>query len=175
MCYNRENHSIPDKKNGIRDRKEGNDMKLAEALILRADLQTRLGELRNRLELNAKVQEGEKPAEDPADLMKELDDMLNRLEDVMARINLTNADTITDGTSLTEKLARRECLMQRISMLRSLLNAASSTVIRNGRMEVKIYSTVNVAQLQKQVDQLSEELRLLDTAIQGLNWTTDLK
>ena len=150
-------------------------MKLAEALILRADLQTRLEELRNRLNLNAKVQEGEKPAEEPADLLKELDELLTRLEDVMGRINLTNAATVTDGTSLTEKLARRDCLMQRISMLRSLLSSAAGTVMRGSRMEVKVYSTVNVAQLQKQVDKLSEELRLLDTAIQGLNWTTDLK
>ena len=49
-------------------------MKLAEALILRADLQKRLEQLRQRLILNAQVQEGEQPAEDPESLLRELDE-----------------------------------------------------------------------------------------------------
>ena len=40
-------------------------MKLAMALSERADLQRRIAELSGRLENNAKVQEGERPAEDP--------------------------------------------------------------------------------------------------------------
>ena len=38
-------------------------MKLAEALILRADIQKRIEQLRSRLTDNAKEQEGEKPGE----------------------------------------------------------------------------------------------------------------
>ena len=41
-------------------------MKLATALAERSALQTRLTELQSRLISNAKVQEGEEPAEDPA-------------------------------------------------------------------------------------------------------------
>ena len=40
-------------------------MKLAEALINRADLQRRMNALEIRLNNNARVQEGEVPAEDP--------------------------------------------------------------------------------------------------------------
>ena len=55
-------------------------MKLATALAERADLQTRLTELQKRLNNNAKIQEGEKPAEKPEALLKELDVVLNSLE-----------------------------------------------------------------------------------------------
>ena len=40
-------------------------MKLAEALILRADLQKRIDQLRVRLNNNAKVQENDEPSEKP--------------------------------------------------------------------------------------------------------------
>ena len=42
-------------------------MKLAQALIERADLQRKLAQLGARLQQNAQYQEGEAPAEDPQD------------------------------------------------------------------------------------------------------------
>ena len=150
-------------------------MKLAEALILRADLQTRLEELRQRMIANARVQEGEKPAEDPENLLKELDGTTTKLEEMIAKINLTNANTMVEGVTLTEMLAKRESTMQKISVMRSLLDTASNVVIRGSRTEVKILSTVSVADLRKETDQLSEALRKLDTKIQSLNWTTELQ
>jgi hypothetical protein len=44
-------------------------MKLSEALILRADCQKRIQQLRERLERSAKVQEGETPFEEPQALI----------------------------------------------------------------------------------------------------------
>ena len=150
-------------------------MKLAEALILRADLQKRLEQLRQRLGASALVQEGEQPPEDPEDLLRELDQVTDQLEDLIARINLTNAQAEKDGKSLTELLARRDVLTQKISVLRSLTEAASKTVLRGSRMEVKIRSTVDVASLRRQCDDLSRDLRILDTAIQSANWLIDLR
>ena len=65
-------------------------------------------------------------------------------------------------------------LKQRLSLMRSFLDNASATVDRYSRSEIVIKSTVPVAKLQKQVDDLSKELRELDEKIQELNWTTDL-
>lgn len=48
-------------------------MKLAEALILRADTQKRIAQLKERLLLNAKVQAGDQPAEKPESLLAERD------------------------------------------------------------------------------------------------------
>lgn len=149
-------------------------MKLAEALILRADLQKRLHQLRERLILNAQVQEGEKPAEDPEALLRELDEVAGELEAMIRRINLTNAQALPSGETLTALLARRDCLTEKISILRSFLNAASDISGRSSRMEIKIYSTVPVAALQKQADSLSKQLRELDVQIQSANWTTEL-
>ena len=149
-------------------------MKLATALSERADVQRRLNQLLERLNNNAKVQEGEEPAEDPKVLLRELDALLERLEWLISRINLTNSRTLCDGVTVTELLARRDCLAKRVNALRSFLNEASAKVDRYSQKEIKILSTVKVSALQKQVDAASRDLRELDERIQGLNWTTEL-
>lgn len=149
-------------------------MKLATALSERADIQRRISQLQTRLNNNAKVQEGEEPAEDPKALLKELDALLKRLEFLMAQINLTNSKTLAGNLTLTELLARRDCLSKRVSVMRSFLDNASARADRYSQKEIKVLSTVNVASLQKQVDAVSRELRETDEQIQSLNWTTDL-
>ena len=71
-------------------------MKLAEALQERADLNTKINELRCRLGNNATVQEGEAPAEDPNELIFQLDECAARLEELIARISATNCATVTE-------------------------------------------------------------------------------
>ena len=55
-------------------------MKLALALSERADVQSKINDISSRLNRNAKVQEGEKPTEDPAELMREMEDLYEQLE-----------------------------------------------------------------------------------------------
>ena len=150
-------------------------MKLATALSQRADLQKRLTELNTRLKNNAKIQEGEAPAEKPAELLKELDGLLSQLEELVAKINLTNSTTLADGKTITELIAHRDMLSKKLSIMRGFLDEASSKVDRYSRTEIKIESSVDVAKLQKQVDALSKELRETDEKLQELNWTTELK
>ena len=149
-------------------------MKLANALSQRADIQTRIAQLQIRLNNNAKVQEGEKPSEDPKVLLKELDNLFAELEELVSKINKTNNLTVSDGVSLTEMIAKRDCLKQKISILRSFLDNASAKVDRYSNKEIKIQSTVEVSALQKTVDKLSKDLRETDEKIQELNWTTEL-
>lgn len=149
-------------------------MKLATALSERADLQERLSELGVRLNNNSRVQEGEKPSEAPEELLEELDRIIRRMEELIARINLTNSRTMCDGKTITELLARRDCLKSRIQIMRNFLDNASSRANRMTHSEIKIVSTVPVADLQKKVDALSKELRECDELIQELNWTTEL-
>ena len=149
-------------------------MKLATALSERADLQRRISELGTRLNNNAKVQEGEKPSEDPKALLKELDECLIRLEELVARINRTNNCTKSGDLTITDLIARRDCLKMRIIIMRNFLNASSEKVSRYSKAEIKIMSTVSVSELQKQVDGWSRQLRETDELIQGLNWTTEL-
>lgn len=149
-------------------------MKLAEALSLRADLQKRIAQLGVRLNNNAKVQEGDRPAEDPTLLLRELEQDIAELESLIGRINHTNSQTLHEGSSLTQLIAKRDALSLHSSILRSFLNSASERVDRYSSKEIRIMSTVDVAQLQKQVDSLSRELRELDVKIQSINWTVDL-
>ena len=149
-------------------------MKLASALSERTDIQNRISELSVRLNNNAKVQDGDKPAEDPIVLMEELDRLIKRLEELMARINLTNSRTVSDGRTITEILAHRDCLKKKIELTRSFLNTASNKVNRMTRTEIKIVSTVSVSEIQADLDELSKQLRITDEKIQELNWTTEL-
>ena len=149
-------------------------MKLAEALIERADLQKRLEQLGERLFSNALVQEGEEPAEDPAVLLAELETVSGSLEEIITRINLTNAAAVVNGVTLTALIAKRDCLKQRINVTRHFLQTASQTAMRSRGSEIIVKSTVSVRELQKTVDALSKELRETDTAIQAANWSADL-
>ena len=150
-------------------------MKLANALSQRSELQTRIRQLETRLNNNALVQEGEKPAEDPMELLKELEGNYARLEELIAQINRTNNSTVVEnGTTLSDLLAKRDCLKGKLGGLRNFLNNASAMVHRHSASEIKIKSTVNVRQLQKQVDALAKELRELEETIQEKNWTTEL-
>ena len=149
-------------------------MKLAEALQLRGDLQKRMMQLSDRLMQNARVQEGEKPAEDPEALLAEYESCAGQLEELMARINRTNCETRTGEGTLTELLARRDCLKMRVKTYHDFLMAASSLTQRGMRTEIKVFSTVPVSEYRKKADALSRQLRETDNAIQAANWTTEL-
>lgn len=149
-------------------------MKLAEALQLRGDLQKRMMQLSDRLMQNARVQEGEKPAEDPEALLVEYESCAGQLEELMARINRTNCETRTGEGTLTELLARRDCLKMRVRTYHDFLMAASSLTQRGMRTEIKVFSTVPVPEYRKKADALSRQLRETDNAIQAANWTTEL-
>lgn len=150
-------------------------MKLANALSQRSELQTRIRQLEYRLNNNAQVQEGEQPAEDPMELLKELEEDYARLEVLISAINRTNNATKTeDGGTLADLLAKRDCLKGKLSTLRGFLDNASALVRRHSVSEIKVKSAVDVRRLQKQVDALAKEWRELEEAIQEKNWTTEL-
>lgn len=150
-------------------------MKLAEALMNRADCQKRIEQLKVRLNRSAKVQEGEHPPEDPKDLFQEMNDTLEELESLMTAINRTNAQTVLhDGVTLADALAERDILAIRRTMIQEVINAAAVKQDRYSKSEVKFIPTVHIAELQKQVDQHSKAYRELDTGIQEMNWKTEL-
>lgn len=151
-------------------------MKLAEALILRADCQKRFAQVKARLLRAAKVQEGDQPAEDPRELLAETERVARELADLVRRINLTNATTPFDERmTLTDALAERDALGLRRRLYAELAEAASITQDRYTRTEVKYVSTVEVAEVQRQADALARDYRVLDARLQELNWLTELK
>ena len=149
-------------------------MKLAQALILRADTQKRIEQLKVRLLSNAKTQENEKPSEDPKLLLRELDKLTSELFTLICSINLTNSSAKFDGMSLTEMIAKKDALVLKANVLREFATSASQKVDLYSNSEIKILSTVDVAALQKQVDALSKEIRELEMKLQEANWAVDL-
>lgn len=149
-------------------------MKIAEALILRADIQKRIAQLKTRLNNNAKVQENEEPAENPELLLTELENLISQLNDLIVKINRTNTLSKVDGISLVELIAKKDTLSQKAGILREFIEIASQKVNLYSTTEIKVFSTVNVSELQKKLDKLSKEIRETDTKLQQANWTIDL-
>ena len=149
-------------------------MKLAEALILRADLQKRIDQLRVRLNNNAKVQENDEPSEKPEELLNELDNNINQLKILIKQINRTNCVTVSNGQTLADLIAERDTLTLKSNILRGFLNIAGQKVNLYSTTEIKIMSTVDVPALQKELDQLSKKIRETDTELQQANWLTEL-
>ena len=149
-------------------------MKLAEALILRADLQKRIDQLRVRLNNNAKVQENDEPSENPEELLNELDNNINQLKILIKQINRTNCVTVSNGQTLANLIAERDTLTLKSNILRGFLNIAGQKVNLYSTTEIKIMSTVDVPALQKELDLLSKKIRETDTELQQANWLTEL-
>ncbi|MBP3886797.1 MAG: DIP1984 family protein [Cellulosilyticum sp.] len=150
-------------------------MKLAEALMLRADYQTKIYDLKQRISNNTKIQDGEEVSEDPAELFKMLDETLSNLEDIIIRINNTNSKVFVDDQhTLGDLIVKRDTLKKSINIYTNILQNATIKYDRMMRTEIKYVTTINIANLQKQVDDLSKEFRELNVKLQEKNWTTDL-
>ena len=150
-------------------------MKLAEALIQRADHRKRLDQLKERLLRIARVQEGDVPAEDPALLLAEVERTAAGLTRLIQRINRTNSTTaLDDGRTIADAIAERDTLQLRHAIVTSLIQAAIIKQDRFTKSEVRFQSTVDIVTLQRQADNLAQAYRELDTKIQAANWLVEV-
>lgn len=149
-------------------------MKLAEALSRRSALEEKINELKSRLANNVKVQEGDEPFEDPKDLLRDLDRILNEYHQIVYRINLTNTRTVSDGRSLTNLLAERDMLKKKARILSDTIADLTQRSSRYSRNEIKYVATVDPADMRRLFDDTSSKLRRLDLSIQSIGWEADL-
>jgi len=150
-------------------------MKLAEALIKRGNLQKRIDALKEKLIRYAKVQEGEKPPEQPEEIYKELKGCLDELTVFVQRINKTNSEVMFDDKhSIADVLAYRDVLLQKYKILNKVIESATSLIDRYSKKEIKILSTIDVKVYQKDSDNVAKEYRELDLKIQEKNWHIEL-
>ena len=151
-------------------------MKLAEALLLRADMQKKFASFQARAQQYAFVQEGERPAEDPAVILRDAEQLAASLQQLIYAINRTNLhNAIKSGPTLTEALARRDSLKLRHGMLQGVINACAKPPERYGMKEIRWVATVKVRELQMQVDDLAKEIRELNASIQEAGWQVELE
>ena len=91
-------------------------------MSIRADLQKKVAQLKERIKESAKVQEGDEPCGNLEELYKELDEAVVQLEDLIYRINITNVQIVQDGDSLTRLIAKRDVLSMRVKALKEVVN-----------------------------------------------------
>jgi hypothetical protein len=156
-------------------------MKLAEALLLRADRNRTLEQLKQRIQVSARYQEGENPPEEARDLVAAASAVLDELEILIRNINRTNSGTVmADGRTVTDALAERDVLRLRYSMLKVSADAASGAsqqvgFIRATRSELKYMRALDVKDLRQQASDVARRARELDARIQQVNWTAELQ
>lgn len=150
-------------------------MKLAEALLERKNLKTRVESLRMRAFQNALVQEGDAPAEEATALLREMDEAILQLGILVKRINATNNVTLLpNGVAVSNAIVERDMLDLRRMGLDTVVNKAAVRQDRIARAEIKFVPAVNVAELRREVDAVAQARRELDAQIQAVNWTADL-
>jgi len=150
-------------------------MKLAEALLLRADMKKKLASLRERMVANAVVQQGEKPHEDPGKLIKEAVGVLDRMETLVLSINAANlSHKLADSRTLASVIARRDKLVQQHSLLQAAVQGAKREPDRYSMKEIKWVAKLDVAKLQKQSDDLAAQIRETNAVIQERNWQVEV-
>lgn len=149
-------------------------MKLAEALQIRADIQTKIDRLKQRLLNNVVKQDGVESAESPESILTELDHSLAELENLIYRINMTNANTMTDSGNLTKLIAKKDVLKKKIQLYDAALNTASEISPRYGASEIRMYPNVDIQELRQELNRFAKEHRELEFTIQEKNWTTEL-
>lgn len=150
-------------------------MKLAEALLLRGDVQKKLASLRERISRNVLLQEGNAPHEDPNALLQEAMMAIAELEALVVTINVANlGNRLPDGRSLTAAIAFRDSLMQRHAVLQAAIGATQKEPDRYSVREIKWVAAVDVGILQKQSDELSRQIREINVRIQESNWLIEI-
>ena len=149
-------------------------MKLAEALQERADLKRTLNNLRERLARAVLVQEGEKPAEDPQELLRIQNECFRRMEHLIAAINHSNDVIEVNGMTLTQLIAKKDILLMKLAAYKNVIRDAGSNTSRARGTEIRIIPTVKAAELQAEADSMSKEIRILDNLLQETNWTREL-
>jgi hypothetical protein len=151
-------------------------MKLAQALLLKSDMQKKFASLRERIARNAVVQMGDEPHEDPHKLIEEAFGVLKEIGLLAVRINKTNLRTaLPDGRSLSEAIAHRDTMTLQHSLIQHANSSTQREPRRYGVAEIKWVATLRVASLQKQSDDLAKKIRELNSIIQETNWTAELE
>ena len=117
----------------------------------------------------------EKPAEDPNELLNELEQVNTELVQLIKAINKTNCSIRFDEHQmLSDILSERDYLSKQIELYRELAKQATVTQDRYKKLEIKFKPSVDVRAIQQEADKLSKQFRELDMKIQSINWTEDL-
>ena len=150
-------------------------MKLAEALIERKAIKTKIENIKHRIYQNAKIQEGDSPIENPIDLFGDLEKASKEFASLVVRINKTNLSVkIDNSTPLMEALIQKDMLNLMHMVHVNLCEKAVPEQDRYSNREIKYVPNVDITAVRKDADKIAMQYRELDKKIQECNWTTEL-
>lgn len=115
-----------------------------------------------------------------ASLFAEYENLNVELKELLAKISRSNAIGSSDGVLLSELLAERQWLVTKLSTYQALFAKAKEDYFgkderygrKNGKEGIR---TVDLGSLDKIIDDLCQQLRVLDVKIQKLNWEIDIE
>jgi len=152
-------------------------MKLAEALLTRAELTRKVESLKQRVLSAARVQEGAPPVEDATTLMAQAFTAIESIRDLEVKINRSNmVAAFESGATCMEQLASRDALRAKRNLLAELAAAASPG--RNGyysNREIRWLPGADVAATQNRIDSIAAQIHRLNTRIQEHNWAMTIE
>lgn len=151
-------------------------MKLAEALVERKAIKTKIDALKRRLYQNAQVQEGDQPTEPPMELLDALSRETGAFEALVNRINRTNQSaTLANGMPIAEAIVKKEMLNLRHLVHVNMADKAVPERDRYSSREIKFVPAIDISAIRKEADAIAKAYRELDLQIQAANWDTDLQ
>lgn len=150
-------------------------MKLAEALVLRADLQKKLENLKKRLANSVRKLDDIQVIEDPAALKLEADESITVLYSLIDLIYRTNQSVILPSRqSMVTVLAKRDELVERRKLLDYIINKSLLDSGLYFNEHGKWQPAIDISAYQKQMDDIAMQIRRLNLDIQQTNWQVDL-
>lgn len=150
-------------------------MRLAELLNERKAVKGEIRKIKQRLNLAAKMQEGdEKPVESPDELKKALIELYEKLGDLIVKINRTNMEIQIEEKTLMELIAERDQNIAIAEILHDLAESATPKPERFSRNEIRYVPTIDIKSIRKEADSYSKMAREIDNKIQAANWNTEV-
>jgi len=156
-------------------------MTLLQTLQEKKRLTARITALWALLSQSSVVEEGEEPEENPIDVRGDLERSIGQLEELTIKLNIANnAVLVSIGdyrVPMMQCLARRDVLKPKLAALTGYINSLRTRNNNKYGQEQKkkvLVKGVDIKVLQKEYDDLAQELRNLDNAIQYTNVTTEL-
>ena len=102
--------------------------------------------------------------------LQERNDLNQKIAQLKYRLELNAVDNLT----ITELIAKKDVLTSKINSYQSIVNTASNLVGRVSRSEIKVLSNVDVKKIQKEIDKMSKELRIVSNTIEEANWNIEI-
>ena len=132
--------------------------------------------MQQRIHKNVLVQDGDTPSEDPEQLIDEAVLVNKQLFELIQKIHQTNAQAqANNGKALLDILNQRDQLPAEHRIIQQALPNTHKDTDRYSVREIKWIKAVSVSKLQKQADEISQSLRLINLEIQASNWQIDLR